>query len=252
MGGITQRPWTPTKRRGPIAAEFSGPGPAWVTLPGLIGRKPYVSGKSTSPCFTFGNRHGDTTDYAGPGPGTYNVMGLSSRGKSSAPSASMHYRHAEPKSFVTPAPGAYCPEKAEAKILDHSPKYSFGLKPKAEIKSNTPAPNVYNVPSVLGNGNCREGTKQKAPAYTMSGRGKEIVDSRVTNPGPGKYESGSLNAMKEKAPAYSLSIRTQLPSDDTKKPGPGAHSPEKVNMSPAPAHTFGIKHSPYTANLKSI
>lgn len=77
-----------------------GPGPAWVTLPGLIGkaadckvfilggrkslkkseldgswclnslmgtliilsplmpagRKPYVSGKSTSPCFTFGNR----------------------------------------------------------------------------------------------------------------------------------------------------------------------------------------------------
>ncbi len=24
MGGITQRPWTPTKRRGPIAAEFSG------------------------------------------------------------------------------------------------------------------------------------------------------------------------------------------------------------------------------------
>lgn len=84
-------------------------------------------------------RHGDTTDYAGPGPGTYNVMGLSSRGKwfsmganklvvtkiwqhdirilirymffnclgkSSAPSASMHYRHAEPKSFVTPAPGA--------------------------------------------------------------------------------------------------------------------------------------------------
>ncbi len=38
MGGhVAQRPWTPTKRRGPIAAEFTGPGPAWVTLPSLIG-----------------------------------------------------------------------------------------------------------------------------------------------------------------------------------------------------------------------
>lgn len=37
MGGMTQRPWTPTKRRGPIAAEYSSPGPACVTLPPLIG-----------------------------------------------------------------------------------------------------------------------------------------------------------------------------------------------------------------------
>jgi len=39
MGGhIQQRPWTPTKRRGPIAAEFSSPGPASVALPGLVGK----------------------------------------------------------------------------------------------------------------------------------------------------------------------------------------------------------------------
>lgn len=38
MGGLTQRPWTPTKRRGPIAAEFSGPGPACVTLPTTFGK----------------------------------------------------------------------------------------------------------------------------------------------------------------------------------------------------------------------
>ena len=59
-------------------------------------------------------------------------------GKASAPSASLHYRHAEPKPFVTPAPGSYCPEKAEKKILDASPKFSFGVKPKSEIKSSTP------------------------------------------------------------------------------------------------------------------
>lgn len=38
MGGMTQRSWTPTKRRGPIAAEYSSPGPACVTLPPLIGK----------------------------------------------------------------------------------------------------------------------------------------------------------------------------------------------------------------------
>lgn len=37
MGGFQQRQWTPTKRRGPIAAEFSGPGPAAVALPTLVG-----------------------------------------------------------------------------------------------------------------------------------------------------------------------------------------------------------------------
>jgi len=87
---------------------------------------------------------------------------------------------------------------------------------------------VYNVPPVLGN--CPEGTKKKAPAYTMSGRGKEPVDFRATNPGPGKYDQSNMNMVRNKAPSYSLSTRTTLPSDDTKKPGPGAHSPEKVRF----------------------
>lgn len=38
MGGLTQRPWTPTKRRGPIAAEYNSPGPACVSLPSYIGK----------------------------------------------------------------------------------------------------------------------------------------------------------------------------------------------------------------------
>jgi hypothetical protein len=201
MGGhIQQRPWTPTKRRGPIAAEFSSPGPASVALPGLIG-------------------------------------------KASAPSASLHYRHAEPKAFVTPAPGAYNSEPAEKKMLDHSPKYSFGTKTEKKVKSNTPAPNAYNMPAVLGQ--CPEGTMHKAPSYSIAGRQKDSVDPRVANPGPGKYDAANMDAMKAKAPAFSLSTRTQLPSDDTKKPGPGAYSAEKVNLNVAPAHSFGIKHSPY-------
>ena len=38
MGGQSGS-WTPTKRRGPIAAEFQGPGPAALSLPSLFGSK---------------------------------------------------------------------------------------------------------------------------------------------------------------------------------------------------------------------
>lgn len=37
MGGFEQRPWTPTKRRGMIAAEHTTPGPAYQ-LPQLLGK----------------------------------------------------------------------------------------------------------------------------------------------------------------------------------------------------------------------
>lgn len=37
MGGQSNGNWTPTKRRGPIAAEFSSPGPAAIALKSSIG-----------------------------------------------------------------------------------------------------------------------------------------------------------------------------------------------------------------------
>lgn len=37
-----QRPWTPTKRRGAISAEIKTPGPAFVDLPPLLGKKSIV------------------------------------------------------------------------------------------------------------------------------------------------------------------------------------------------------------------
>ena len=40
-------------------------------------------------------------------------------------------------------------------------------------------------------------------------------------------------------------------ADATKKPGPGAHSPEKVvvNKPRAPQYTLGVKHSEYITQL---
>ncbi|XP_049836172.1 outer dense fiber protein 3 isoform X4 [Schistocerca gregaria] len=207
MGGITQRPWTPTKRRGPIAAEFSGPGPACVTLPNLIGGSAVPDSKrGRAPAFSFGSRHNSKNDSAGPGPGQYNVTGLSAKGKDSPPAATLHGRPKDPRHDNTPAPGDYNPEKSEKVVLDNSPKYTFGLKTQVEKPSTTPGPGTYN-------------------------------DARAEN-------------YKARSPAYSISSRYQLPSDSTQKPGPGAHSPEKVKLDTLPNYSFGIKHSPYLGYLK--
>ncbi|KAJ8922846.1 hypothetical protein NQ315_007881 [Exocentrus adspersus] len=79
MGGMTQRPWTPTKRRGPIAAEFSGPGPACVYLPSYIGKRTSESKSGRAPAFSFGARTNGKLENIGPGPGQYNVTGLSAK-----------------------------------------------------------------------------------------------------------------------------------------------------------------------------
>lgn len=88
------------------------------------------------------------------------------------------------------------------------------------------APNVYNIPSVLGT--TKEGNKKTAPAYSISGRQRVFTDDRILVPGPGSYEAIKADAVRAKSPAYSISARYQLPDDHSKIPGPGAHCPEKV------------------------
>ncbi|KAJ1529597.1 hypothetical protein ONE63_006366 [Megalurothrips usitatus] len=138
MGGLKQRPWTPTKRRGPIAAEHQSPGPACVSLPTLIGTVAPDSKRERAPAFSFGSRHGAKNDSPGPGPGQYNVTGLSAKGKDSPPSATLHSRPKDCNPDATPAPGDYNPD-----LHDTSPKYTFGLKVQHDKPSSTPAPNTY-------------------------------------------------------------------------------------------------------------
>ncbi|CAH0560738.1 unnamed protein product [Brassicogethes aeneus] len=235
MGGITQRPWTPTKRRGPIAAEYNSPGPACVNLPSYMGKNTVEAKNGRAPAFSFGARHGGRQETLGPGPGQYNVTGLSAKGKDTPLAVSLHGRPKSPKAENFPAPGDYNPDKAEKVIHDNSPKYTFGLKTNLEKPLDTPGPNVYQIPSVV----C-------APAYTISGRNKEPIDERVKNPGPGQYNNVDPESYKaEHSPAYTISGRTNIPRDDS-IPGPGIYSPEKVCIDYPPAHSFGIKHSPFS------
>ena len=47
-------------------------------------------------------------------------------------------------------------------------------------------------------------------------------------PGPGAYAQADPNVYKGRAPLYTLRSRVPMPGDNTLKPGPGAHSPERV------------------------
>lgn len=48
-------------------------------------------------------------------------------------------------------------------------------------------------------------------------------------PGPGTYEITHPNTNRRQMPAYTMNGRNFMPEDTTLKPGPGQHSPEKVN-----------------------
>ncbi len=59
----------------------------------------------------------------------------------------------------------------------------------------------------------------------------ELINScLLQTPGPGTYVTTDPSQYKNKAPLYSLGARRELPGDGTRKPGPGAHSPEKVGL----------------------
>lgn len=51
----------------------------------------------------------------------------------------------------------------------------------------------------------------------------------LQTPGPGNYSTTHPSIYKSKPPGYSMTSRNPMPGDGTTKPGPGAHSPEKVS-----------------------
>uniref|UniRef100_A0A224YUN5 Neuroproteinsis n=1 Tax=Rhipicephalus zambeziensis TaxID=60191 RepID=A0A224YUN5_9ACAR len=125
-----------------------------------------------------------------------------------------------------------------------SPSYTFGHKGDCcYCRSTSPAPGAYcpeKADTVLA----------VTPAYTFGIKPKDAKPDDI--PAPGKYNVPGTDTYKSKSPAYTLSYRTNIPSDHTKKPGPGAHSPERVwmNKSSSPRFTFGIRHSPVAETPK--
>ena len=68
-------------------------------------------------------------------------------------------------------------------------------------------------------------------------------------PGPGTYNTIDPSIYRYRQHVYSMTGRNLQPGDTTKKPGPGAHSPERVsiNKTQAAKYSFGIRHSDFVA-----
>lgn len=67
---------------------------------------------------------------------------------------------------------AYHAEKVSPLRESKAPAYSFGLKTGLlQMKSTTPSPNSYTLPSLVGSGSNIVGKKSNA-AYSMTGQSK--------------------------------------------------------------------------------
>lgn len=55
-------------------------------------------------------------------------------------------------------------------VFTRSPSYTFGLRHRGRSSDNTPAPNVYSLPGMMGK--TVQSSKTQAPSYTLTSRSK--------------------------------------------------------------------------------
>ncbi|KAK3097785.1 hypothetical protein FSP39_013165 [Pinctada imbricata] len=172
-------------------------------------------------------------------------------GNDGTPHYSLYSRQRDSQMFKTPGPGAYSPEDVGQTAHFRHPAYSFGTRHRHRKTDNTPAPNNYTLTQMLGK--TTDSGKPQAPIFSLSGRQKQggFHEDLAKTPGPGTYNTTEPNLYRDKAPLYSMTSRNVMPGDTTRKPGPGAHSPENVYITKrqGPKFSFGIRHSQYTAPL---
>ncbi|CAB4037981.1 Hypothetical predicted protein [Paramuricea clavata] len=99
-----------------------------------------------------------------------------------------------------------------------------------------PGPGRYGLPSTCGYIS-HDGTKYKAPAYSMGTRLQNSMFRKDCSPGPGYFIEASITrGGKDGTPVYSILGRQKDPNT-FKTPGPGTYCPERV-------HPQGERHAP--------
>ncbi|KAM7002139.1 ciliary microtubule associated protein 1B [Tautogolabrus adspersus] len=241
--------WRPHKPRGPIAALYGSPGPKYA-LPGLTGNTKHDPTKNKAPMFSFGIRHDQPSSDSSPGPRYLIPSNITRSGRDGTPAFSLQSRPKEPEVFKAPGPGKYSPEHSEKWIFPSSPSYSLSGRGKEESINQTPGPAAHSLPPVLGP---KTVGKTVAPCYSICGRSKSgtFYEDLKKTPGPAAYKAVDPYIYMQKPPHFSMIGRNFTPRDSTKKPGPGAHYPERVTntRAKAPSFSFGLRHSQYIAPL---
>ena len=78
------------------------------------------------------------------------------------------------------------------------------------IGDNTPSPNSYSLPLLLGS---KVPNKQSSASYSMASRPLtgSFSEDLAKTPGPGRYNATAPNTYTSKAPAYSMLGRSYMP-----------------------------------------
>ena len=83
--------------------------------------------------------------------------------------------------------------------------------------------------------------KPKAPAYSLPARVFAPQGGSIA-PGPGAYQADRPDPRTQRAPAYSMGLRTPTPGErPSVAPGPGAYAPKAGKG--APAYSMAFRHS---------
>jgi len=235
-----------------IAARERGPGPGRYALPSTVGEKNHDFSKHKKPAYSMGMRL-DNDKYSkntSPGP-KYGIDPRVTRsGNEGAPKYTISGRNNDLDIFKSPGPGTYDNHKVHPQGQRRAPAYSMSQRTKYRKEDSVPAANAYNVPHLIGP---KLANKKSNPSYSMTARTNvnSFSEDLAKTPGPAKYGRTSNNLVKNKQPAYSMQGRNQMPGDETRKPGPGAHYPERVTIHKkrAPGFSMGIRHSEFIAPL---
>ncbi|KAF7705871.1 outer dense fiber protein 3-like protein 2a isoform X2 [Silurus meridionalis] len=243
-----------TRRRPLIAARVQGPGPGHYALPPTIGYINHDYTKPSSPAYSFHRRMSSKMLFEDSSPGPqYHVDSKITRfGRDGTPSYSMLGRKkAGAVTFQTPGPGSYSPEKAPPLNWHYRPpSYTMGSRTRYRIVDAVPPPNRYTLPNLLGS---HIPNKPSSACYSMSRRMKVGAPSEdlAMTPGPAYYNRTEPSIYMNRQPSFSIQSRHNIPSDATRKPGPGTHFPEKVtaHLPKAPSFTMGVRHSEFVTPL---
>ncbi|CAD5119790.1 DgyrCDS8377 [Dimorphilus gyrociliatus] len=241
------------QRKGPILAEYTGPGPAYKPDVDLLKKK--------GPSYSFGCRLLDRPN-TNPAPSEYSIdKGITYNGKMSCPSYSLQGRseHQNLKLTMgfsldkTPAPGSYAPEGVkQGSISSQTTPPSFTLRPRTKdvFKNPVPAPSSYNLARDISKPSA---TGRNPPTTTIKFR--KLVGSpqysliKAAVPGPGSYGAVDPNKTKKSDGVFSIQGRTKLKNYSTvlDNPGPGQYSPEAKRG--GTKFTLGTKPSPFVLML---
>uniref|UniRef100_A0A8C7S5N5 Outer dense fiber of sperm tails 3-like 2a n=1 Tax=Oncorhynchus mykiss TaxID=8022 RepID=A0A8C7S5N5_ONCMY len=224
------------KRLPIIAGREKGPGPGHYALPPTIGYVNHDRAKHSSPAYTFHRRMSSNmvSVDCSPGPQYHIDAKMTRFGRVGTPSYSMLGRARRATA------GPYSPEKAHLRPSS----YTIGSLSHYRIMDS-----VYTHPNLLGS---QVPHKPSSASYSLAGRrqvGAPSEDRSMTS-GPGRYNSTDPSVYLTQ-PSFSMQSRTTRASDQSQKPGPGTHSPEKVllHLPRPPAFSLGIRHSEFITPL---